>query len=276
MFDVLHYEFMQNALLAGLLASIACGIIGTLVVVNRIVFISGGIAHAAYGGIGLAFFLGFAPLLGVVGFAVAVAVVMALVSLKNKERADTIIGMLWAVGMAIGILLIDLTPGHRVDLMSYLFGSIIAVPRSDLLMMALLNLAIIAIVGFFYKDFLAMSYDDEFAALMGVPTRTLYIMLLVMIAFCVVIIIRMIGLILIIAFFTIAPYIAERHSRSLSSMMVFSILYNFIFTALGLWCSYIFNLTSGAAIIMVAAIFFFFSLFLRRPPKAERKDGAGA
>jgi len=101
-------------------------------------------------------------------------------------------------------------------------------------------------------------------------------MLLVMIAFCVVIIIRMIGLILIIAFFTIAPYVAERHSRSLSSMMVFSILYNFIFTALGLWCSYMFNLTSGAAIIMVAAIFFFFSLFLRRPPKAERKGGAGA
>jgi len=265
--DIFHYEFMQNALMAGLLASIACGIIGTLVVVNRIVFISGGIAHAAYGGVGLAFFLGLAPLLGVVGFSVAIAIIIALVSLGNKQRADTIIGVLWAVGMALGIMLADLTPGYKVDLMTYLFGSILAVPREDLLLMLFLNVAILGTVVLFYKDFLAMSYDEEFAGLMGVPTRALYIALLIMIALCVVIIIRVVGMILIIAFFTIAPYMAEGQSRSLYSMMLLSILYNCVFALAGLWLSFRFNLTSGATIILVGAAFFFLSLFLRKYAK---------
>ncbi|MGA2028324.1 MAG: metal ABC transporter permease, partial [Syntrophobacteraceae bacterium] len=129
MLDAFQSEFMRNALLAGLLASVACGIIGTLVVVNRIVFISGGIAHAAYGGIGLAFFFGIAPLAGAVGFALVIAMIMSAVTLKNKQRADTVVGVLWAVGMALGIIMIDLTPGYNADLMSYLFGSILAVPR---------------------------------------------------------------------------------------------------------------------------------------------------
>ena len=132
MLEALQFEFMRNALLAGLLASIMCGVIGTFVVVNRIVFISGGIAHAAYGGIGLAFFFGFSYLMGILGFSLLVAAIMAAVSLKTRQRADTIIGVLWAVGMALGVILLDLTPGYNVDLMSYLFGSILTVPTSDL------------------------------------------------------------------------------------------------------------------------------------------------
>ena len=128
MLEALQFEFMRNALLAGLLASIMCGVIGTFVVVNRIVFISGGIAHAAYGGIGLAFFFGFSYLMGILGFSLLVAAIMAAVSLKTRQRADTIIGVLWAVGMALGVILLDLTPGYNVDLMSYLFGSILTVP----------------------------------------------------------------------------------------------------------------------------------------------------
>ncbi|MES0364090.1 MAG: metal ABC transporter permease, partial [Desulfobacteria bacterium] len=127
MLEALQFEFMRNALLAGLLASIMCGVIGTFVVVNRIVFISGGIAHAAYGGIGLAFFFGFSYLMGILGFSLLVAAIMAAVSLKTRQRADTIIGVLWAVGMALGVILLDLTPGYNVDLMSYLFGSILTV-----------------------------------------------------------------------------------------------------------------------------------------------------
>ncbi len=257
--NALQYEFIRNALWAGLLAGIACGIIGALIVVNRIVFISGGIAHASYGGIGLAIFLGISPLLGAVGFALVMALVMAFVSLKNKERADTIVGVLWAFGMAAGIILLDLAPGYHVDLLSYLFGSILAVPRSDLWLMAILDLAILLVVGYFYKDFLAMSYDEEYAGLMGVPVRFLYIVLLVLIALSIVIIIRVVGLILVIALFTISPYIAEKFSRSLKSMILVSIILNWIFTLLGLWLSYVFNLTSGAAIIMVAAFFFFLS-----------------
>jgi hypothetical protein len=136
MIEALQFEFMRNALAAGLLASVICGIMGTLVVVNRIVFLSGGIAHAAYGGIGLAFYFKWSYLPSAIGFSVFAAMVMAAISHTVKHRADTIIGVIWALGMAVGIILIDLTPGYNVDLMSYLFGSILTVPRSDLITMA--------------------------------------------------------------------------------------------------------------------------------------------
>ena len=132
MIEALQFEFMRNALAAGLLASVICGIMGTLVVVNRIVFLSGGIAHAAFGGIGLAFFFGWHYMVGTIGFSLVAAVIMAAITFKAKHRADTIIGVIWAVGMAIGIILLDLTPGYNVDLMSYLFGSILTVPAADL------------------------------------------------------------------------------------------------------------------------------------------------
>jgi len=264
MVEAFQSEFMRNALLAGLLAGVACGIIGTLVVVNRIVFISGGIAHAAYGGIGLAIFLGIPPLAGAVGFALAIAMIMAAVTLKNKQRADTVVGVLWAVGMALGIIMIDLTPGYNVDLMSYLFGSILAVPQSDLLMMALVDAWVLLIVGAFYNSFLAMSFDEEFATAMGVRVAVLYYVLLGMIALSVIMLIRLVGLVLVIALLTIPPFIAEKFCHSLKAMMVTSIFLNFVFSLAGLWFSYIFNLTSGATIIMVAAAFFFASLVYER------------
>ena len=146
MFEALQFEFMQNALLAGVLASIICGIMGTLVVVNRIVFLSLGIAHAAFGGIGLAFFLGWHYMVGTIGFSLVAALIMAAITLKAKHRADTIIGVIWAIGMALGIILLDLTPGYNVDLMSYLFGSILTVPDSDIWMMLGVGVAILGIV----------------------------------------------------------------------------------------------------------------------------------
>ncbi|HAA02983.1 MAG TPA: hypothetical protein DCE18_06395, partial [Syntrophobacteraceae bacterium] len=133
--DLLQYEFMRNALWAGVLVSITCGIMGALVVVNRIVFISGGIAHAAYGGIGLAIFLGVSPLLGATLFSAVIALLMGVFTFENREGSDTIIGVMWAVGMALGVILIDLTPGYHRDLMSYLFGSILAVSKIDLCFM---------------------------------------------------------------------------------------------------------------------------------------------
>ena len=264
MLEALQLEFMRNAILAGLLTSIACGIIGTLVVVNRIVFISGGIAHAAYGGVGIAFYFGFSPILGAAGFSLFTSAVMALVTLKNKKRADTIVGVLWAVGMALGIILIDLTSGYRVDLMSYLFGSILAVPRSDLWLMLAVDLVIFVVVTLYYNDFMAMSFDEEFAMAMGVPVKALYFALLAMMAFSVVMIIRVVGLILVIALLTIPPYVAEQYSDSLRRMMLYSVVLSCLFTLSGLWLSYAFNLTSGASIIMVAAAFFFLSLLVRR------------
>jgi len=274
MLDAFQSEFMRNALFAGLLASVACGVIGTLVVVNRIVFISGGIAHAAYGGIGLAFFLGIAPLAGAVGFALAIAMIMSAVTLKNKQRADTVVGVLWAVGMALGIIMIDLTPGYNVDLMSYLFGSILAVPRADILMMALVDVGVLVIVGSLYNSFLAMSFDEEFAKAMGVRVGMLYYVLLGMIALSVIMLIRIVGLVLVIALLTIPPFIAEKFCRSLKAMMIISVFLNFFFSLAGLWFSYRFNLTSGATIIMVAAAFFFASLVYERV-RGQREARSG-
>ena len=264
MIEALHLEFMRNALLAGLLMSVVCGVIGTFVVVNRIVFISGGIAHAAYGGIGLAFFFGFSYLWGVLGFSLLVAMIMAAISLKARQRADTIIGVLWAVGMALGVILLDLTPGYNVDLMSYLFGSILAVPTSDLWLMLIMDGLVVLIVGYFYHDLVALSYDVEFAQVRGVSVRVLYFVLIGMIALSIVLMIQVVGLVLIIALLTIPPYIAERYSGSLLQMMIYSVILNIFFTTVGLWFSYVFDLTSGASIIMVAAVVFFISFLLER------------
>ena len=264
MFEAVQFEFMRNALLAGLLASIACGVIGTFVVVNRLVFLAGGIAHAAYGGIGLAFFLGLPYLVGTLGFSLIMAMIMAVVSLKARHRSDTIVGVLWAVGMASGIILLDLTPGYNVDLMSYLFGNILTVPNSDLWLIIILDGVVLLAVFLFYNDLLALSYDEEFAQIRGVPVRFFYFLLLAMIALSVVMIIRVVGLILVIALLTISPYIAETYSRSLKKMIVYSVVLNIFFTAVGLWLSFTFNLTSGAAIILVAAACFFISLVVQR------------
>jgi len=260
MLEALQFEFMQNALIAGLLASVICGVMGTMVVVNRIVFLSGGIAHAAFGGIGLAFFFGWPYLVGTIGFSVIAALVMAIVTLKAKHRADTIIGVIWAIGMAIGILLLDLTPGYNVDLMSYLFGSILTVPDSDIWMMVAVAAVIFGVVTYFYNDYLALSYDEEFAQIRGVRVNTLYVLMIVMLALGVVMIIQVVGLILVIALMTIPPYIAEKYSKSLVSMMVLSSVLSALFTVIGLWLSYVFNLTSGASIIIVAGVGFLISL----------------
>lgn len=270
MWDALQFDFMRNAVFAGILVSILCGILGTLVVVNRIVFISGGIAHAAYGGIGIAFYLGLPPSLGAALFSVLVSVVMGIASLKSKQRADTIIGVMWAVGMALGIILIDLTPGYGVDLMSFLFGSILSVPAADLLYMAILVLVILCTVFFLFKEFLAMSYDEEFSFVVGIPVRALYFILLVMISLAIVMTIRVVGLILVIALLTIPPYIAEKYTSSLGRMMVLSSFLGVLFTIAGLLLSYRYNLTSGASIIMVAGVSFFLSMGVDRIKSRKR------
>lgn len=260
MIEALQFEFVQNALIAGLLTSIICGVIGTLVVVNRLVFLSGGIAHSAYGGIGLAFFFGWPYMICAIGFAFLSSMVMAAVSLKSKHRSDTIIGVMWAMGMACGILLLDMTPGYNVDLMSYLFGSILSVPGSDLVVMAGIGVVILALIGYFFQDLLAMSYDEEFAQIRGVPVKRLYFMLIGIVAITVVMVVQVVGLILVIALLTIPPYIAEKYTQSLFGMMVLSCFIGMFFTTGGLWLSYTYDLTSGAAIIFLSGCLFFLSL----------------
>jgi len=262
MIELLQFDFMQNALVAGLLASIICGIVGTLVVVNRIVFISGGIAHASYGGVGLAFFFGLPILPVTTVFTLFTALIMAMVTLRARERSDTVIGVLWAAGMALGIILLDLSPGYNVDLMSYLFGSILAVPRSDLWIMSGLAAVVLLVVFACYRGFQVMSFDEEFARSRGVPVGVLHFVLIALVGLSVVMIIRVVGLILVIALLTIPPFIAERRTRSLSAMMLVSTLLSVAFTVVGLLVSAMADITSGATIIAVAAISFFLSFLL--------------
>ncbi len=255
MLDALSYSFIQNALIAGILLSICAGIIGSLIVVNRMVFLAGGIAHTSYGGIGMAIYFGVPIFLGASLFAVAAALLLAMISMKQKNRMDTFIGLIWAVGMAIGVIFVDLTPGYNVDLMSYLFGSILAVSRDDLYFISVLLVVILFVVVFWYRDILAVSYDSQYAALRGVNVRFFYTLILVLSALTVVVAIKVVGLILVIALLTIPVYIAEKLSSSLASMMSISAIFSLLFTLVGLYLSYTYDLTSGASIILVAAVF---------------------
>lgn len=264
--EILQFEFMQNALAAGFLTAVICGIMGSLVVVNRIVFLSGGIAHAAYGGIGLSFYFKWPVMPGTMAFSLAASLLMAAVTLRARHRADTIIGVIWALGMALGIIMVDLTPGYNVDLMSYLFGSILTVPRSDLLIMGGVGLFIAVLVSVFYKEILAVSYDEEFARIRGVPVTAVYFSLIAMLGLTVVMVIQVVGLIMVIALMTIPPFIMEKYARSLAGMMIGAAVLGSVFTVVGLWLSYRYDLTSGAAIILVAGMGFLASLALEKIP----------
>lgn len=254
MIEALSFDFVQQAILAGLLASAVCGLIGSLVVVNRLVFLAGGIAHAAYGGVGLAFFFGWPVLPSLIGFSVAASGAMASVSYERHDRADTLIGVLWAAGMAFGIILLDFIPGYRADLMSYLFGSILTVLPSDLWIMGGLVVVLFCSILFLYKPLLALSFDREFARTRGIKVRLLHFLLLAMVALSVVILIRVVGLILVIALLTIPPALAEKQTSSLGAMMAVAAAWCALFCLSGLALAYVFDLTAGAVIIAVACV----------------------
>jgi len=253
MIEVLQLEFMQRALIAGLLVSVGCGIIGTYVVVNRIVFISGAIAHAAYGGIGLGYYLGINPVVGAILFSLGAALGMGGVQQRTRQRADTIIGMMWAIGMAVGIVLVDLTPGYVVDLMSYLFGSILTVPWSDLLIMVALDVVIVVLVAGFYKELLAISFDETYASTADVRVDMIHLLLYCLVALTVVMLMRVVGLIMVIALLTMPAAVAGHLTTNLKKMILGSIGLGIIFTTAGLYLSYALDLTSGATIILTCA-----------------------
>lgn len=253
MADILNYDFMINAIYASILASIACGIVGTYVVVKRIAFISGGISHTAYGGIGLGYFLGFNPLFGAIGFSLISAGFLSVMRKKKSQHEDTIIGIMWAFGMAVGIIFVNLTPGYSSNLMSYLFGNILTVPRSDILMMLFLDAFIILLVVLLFNEFQAVTFDEEFARTLGLPVDRLYLLLLVIIALTTVLLIKLVGIILVVALLTIPSAISIKFVRSIKQMMLMSIGLGMFFTISGLFISYYLNLSSGAAIILTAS-----------------------
>ncbi len=265
MFDFLasasSYLFLQNALWAALLASVACGIVGTLVVCNRLTFLAGGASHAAYGGLGLAIFFGWPPLACTLLFSLGASLLMGFVSLQTPARlagkeggADAAIGVLWAAGMAFGIILIELTPGYAGELMGFLFGSILTVPQADIWAMALFDALLVLVLVFFRQGLWAISIDKDFAQARGLPVRFLYLLLVGLTALAVVMLIRIVGLILVLALLTIPPAIARRFCHSLYTCMAVAGVCSLLFSLAGLVLAWYTNISSGAAIIAVSTL----------------------
>jgi len=263
-FEVLKDQtFLQNAVVAGLLASVACGVMGTYVVVRRIVFISGGISHAVLGGMGIAYYYSYNPLHGAVIASLIAALVIGFVSLRYHQYEDTIIGAIWSIGMAIGILFIYKTPGYNVDLMSYLFGNILMVGTQRLQILGFLDIIIVISVILFYKRFLAVCFDEEYSQLQGIGVLGTYLLLLCLIALTVVILIQVVGLILVIALLTLPAATSRHYTSSLGQMMILASILGAVFTTSGLIVSYGLDLPAGATIIIVAGIVYLLATSLK-------------
>jgi len=249
----LEYEFVRNALVAGFLASLLCGVIGSFVVIKRLVFVSGGISHAAFGGMGIAFFLGLPATLGAIAAATASALLLGTLGGERFRSHDALIGVLWSVGMAIGIVFLQLTPGYAPDLMAYLFGDILSVTSRDLAIALALNALVLGAVAAFWKELVAVSFDESFAAVQGVRVRWVSTGLMLLIALSVVLLIQVVGIVLVIALLSIPPLVGLRLTRSLQGLLTCSIATGLAMTMLGLVVSYRYDLPSGPTIILVGA-----------------------
>ncbi len=242
--------------MAAVFASISCGIIGAYIVSRRIVFISGGITHASFGGIGLAFFLGFNPLLGAVLFAVLSALGIQFFTKVAEIREDSSIAIWWSLGMALGIIFVFLTPGYTPNLMSYLFGNILTVTSSELWWMFTLNLVIVLFFVVFLRKILYIAFDEEFARTAGLPVALFNYLIIVLIALTVVLNIRVVGIILILSLLTIPQATANLFTNDFKRLLVYSSLFAFVGTIAGLFISYFLNIPSGAAIIFTLVVIF--------------------
>jgi zinc transport system permease protein len=254
-----EHVFLQRALLAGLMISLACGMVGTYVVSRRITYIAASVAHCVLGGMGAARYLQtvhgwqwLTPLHGALAAAVTAAVIIGLISLKAREREDTVIGALWAIGMAAGVLFISRTPGYNEDLMSYLFGNILVISSLDLWLIALLDLVVAVITLLFYRQLQAVCFDEEFSRLRGLRVEFHYLLLLCLTALTVVLLVTVVGIVMVIALLTLPAAIAGYFSRSLWQMMLLATAVCAIITSSGLALSYGPNLPAGATIILLA------------------------
>lgn len=254
--ELFSYDFFLKAFLAAVFASISCGIVGSYIVSRRIVFISGGITHASFGGIGLAFLLGFNPLLGAVLFAVMAALGIQFFTKVAEVREDSSIAIWWSLGMALGIIFVFLTPGYTPNLMSYLFGNILTVTRAELWWMFLLNVVIIVFYIFFFRKILYIAFDEEFARAAGLPVTFFNYLTITLIALTVVLNIRVVGIILILSLLTIPQATANIFTSDFRKLLILSSVFAFFGTITGLFISYFLDIPSGAAIIFTLVLTF--------------------
>jgi zinc transport system permease protein len=254
LFELLHYRFFEYALVAALLASISCGLIGTYIVTRRMVFMSGSISHASFGGIGLGYLLGFNPLLGAAFFSVFSALGIQYFSRSAGIRSDTAIGIFWSIGMALGIIFVSLAPGYAPNLMTYLFGSILTITVGDILFLGIVTLVLLAVFIFLYRLILYISFDEEFSQSNLALTGAMNYLLISLAALTIVACVRIAGIILVISLLTIPQTIANLLTRNYKRMIVLSVFFSLITVVLGLLISYWFNIPSGATIIFVMVL----------------------
>lgn len=283
MIDFLHaltnpdIPFLRFAVLAGMLSSAAFGIVGSYVVVKRITSIAGSIAHSVLAGIGLSLFLQgkygiqwFTPLLGALLAAVFSAMLIGLVSMYGGQREDTVIGSVWAMGMALGVLFISLTPSY-VEPMSYLFGNILMVSKQELIFIAVLDAVVIVFGILFYNKFLAVSFDEEFAQARGVSTVFYTVSLLLLTALTIVLLTTIVGIIMVIALLTLPAAVASLFSRNLWKLMLFAVIFTMIFTFFGTALSYTLDTPSGSTIILFAGALYITGIVVKKIVNAVKK-----
>lgn len=254
LFSIFQYSFFTNAIAAGFLTSILAGIAGTYIVSRKIVFISGGITHASFGGIGMAYFFGLNPFLGAAFFAVLSALGIEWATSKANVREDSAIAIHWSLGMAIGIIFVFLTPGYAPNLMSFLFGNILTVTQTDLIYMSVLAILVTIGIIVFYRPVLYTAFDAEYAQTTGLKTQLIKYAVATVVALTIVFSIRIAGIILVLSLFTIPQSIASIFTHDFKAMIFYSIGFGFVGILVGLIGSYYYNLPSGAIIIFTLVL----------------------
>lgn len=255
-FHLWSFDFFRHALIASVLTSVIAGIVGSYIVARRNVFISGGITHASFGGMGIAYFFGFSPFLGAAIFAISSALGIEWASRKAGLREDSAIAILWSLGMAIGIIFVFLTPGYTPNLMSFLFGDILTVKGIDLLALLIASLTIISLTIVFYGAILSTAFDSEFASTSGLPVKIVRYSASIVIALSIVLSIKVMGIILVLSLFTIPPSAANLFSKNLKSIMLGSVIIGLLGSIGGLFIAYYFDLPSGATIIFTLTLMY--------------------
>ncbi|MDD2371156.1 MAG: metal ABC transporter permease [Firmicutes bacterium] len=252
--DLLKYQFLQNAFIAGILASVLAGVIGFIIVEKKMIMMSGGIAHASYGGVGLGYLIGIEPIYGALGFSLLSAVSVGLIKRKGGTDSDIVIGLFWSLGMALGIIFISLMPGYPPNLTSYLFGNILAVTRADLMMMLVVAIFVSVLFISLFNNWKAYLFDEEFSGIRGTGVVLLEYLLLIMIALTVVVLIRIVGIILALAILIAPAATAKLLFRKMSARVMMSVVFGVLFIFFGIWLAYTLNTAAGAMIVLVAVI----------------------
>lgn len=264
MFDLLSYDFFQNALISTILIGISCGLVGTYIVARRMVFISGGVTHASFGGLGLAYYLGIAPMAGATVFSILAALGILFLSENKKLREDSLIGIFWSAGMAIGILFIYLTPGYAPNLMSYLFGSILTVTSQQIFLSGMLCLAIIVFFRLFYRPLFYIAFDKEYSRTHHIPVNTIEIAITLIIALCIVLCMKLAGIILVISYLTIPQAIAGLFFKNFKQQLLASSGISTVGSISGLFLSAWLNIPSGATIVICFLGLFILSWVIKK------------